>query len=194
MNFALLKRSLIIGLLALTMTGCLGGGGSDEQQSVVPNSKIFSVDEFDIEYPRDWRVLTSKDFPNDVPKETKLVFQQNVKGEFIVNVNLGRVSVPEGTVTMDYAKRLIQEQRNGLVNYQEIGREEIQLPVGEGTADTVLVTFTAKRSPEAVERKFVQTYLVKDGFAYVLTGAMRTNESETLVELVTSVLRSFKLK
>lgn len=188
-----LRLAVVFLSLSFLMTGCFGGGSVDEGVALVPNGRLFEIEEFTIQYPRDWRVLTTKDFPSSVPKETKLIFQHNVKGEFITNVNVGRVQVPDGTSSLDYSKSVIHDQRNGLVNYEELSREEIQLNVAGALVDTNLITFEGKTHPEAQVRKFMQVVLVKGVDAYSVTGAMRTNESEDIVTIVEGMLKSFSL-
>jgi hypothetical protein len=162
--------------------------------SLISAAKIFSVDEFDIYYPGSWRVLTGQDFPSDVPKETKVVFQSNMAGEFIPNVNISRVNLAAPVSAMDYSKQLLQQHRNSLLNFAELKTEDVEIPVAGEFVPTMLLTFSGKVSASAVERKFIQMNLTKDNFAYIVTAAVRVTEDASLVQSLEAVIKSFRLK
>lgn len=188
----LLVSSLIT--LAVVVSGC-GGTTVTETTGVLPDSRLFVADELEISYPRSWRVLTKKDFTSNTPAETKIVFQRNVQGNVIVNVSVGRVKLGQPISSLDFAKNQIHQARNGLLNFEEVAREDIFINVGADTSeDTVLITYKAKGDAEKPVLQFVQAFVVKGDFAYTLTGTMSETEAEEVVNIVKNMIKSFRLK
>jgi len=54
----------------------------------------------------------------------------NRENEFIANINIVKNEVPEGTLTQDYALKVMETLSNQLLEFKEIKREETTIKTG----------------------------------------------------------------
>ena len=191
------KKTCLVALLAfslLTVAGC-GSSNTTPKTPVDDRFRVVDNTEFTLRIPREWDVIEAKDFTSDVPKETMLVVRNNVKNDdFTTNVNIVRKNLQTTQATLEYAKEVINRQKSGLLNYVEDKRDVSKMHIGNTQVDSYITTFEAKKDPESILVRFVQTYAVKDKLAYIITGSYSTKESSDNIKSTEDIVKSFSLK
>lgn len=194
------KKVFVVGMLTLTtllLGGCFNFSGTNSNKTVVTDEKNRSIEnaEFSVKLPREWDVIEPKDFTTIVPKETVMVFRNNVKNEdFTANVNLVRNPLQQTKETLEYAKEVINREKTSLYNFKEIKRDLAQIQIGDKKVDSYLITFEGKKTPEANTARFIQIMAVKGTNAYIMTGAYSLQETGANITAVEDILKSFALK
>ena len=121
-KFIYSAASIVILIGTLTLGGCFNFTQKPEVKAPTDErSRIVDDSEFSIKIPREWDIIAKKDFTNDVPQNTLMVFRNNVKNEnFTANVNILKNNLLTPKETLEYAKEVINRQKTGLYNYLEI--------------------------------------------------------------------------
>jgi hypothetical protein len=181
----------------LFISGCIDLGGSNQTQTTTANDKIktYETSAFTISIPTEWEMIDAKQFTADVPKETIVVFRNNVKNEtFTANIVIVKNSLQEPVDTLEYAKMVLNRQSTGLYDYKESRREEAKISIGGKDAQTFFTDFQAKKTAAENTVRYLQTYGVKDNAAYIVTGAASTKENDSIIKTIEDTVKSFKLK
>jgi hypothetical protein len=181
----------------LVLSGCSSGGSTTQKTTDDDKTRIIDSASYDfnVRIPREWDVIEAKEFTSDVPPQTVIVFRNNVKNEdFTANVNIIRNTLQNSKETLDYAKQVLNRQKNGLYNYKESGRDLVQVSITGKKSDTYLTHFEAKKDPSSDLTRFVQTYAVKGTEAYIVTGSMSPKENENNIKTVEDIVKSFTIK
>jgi len=187
-------RFSLIAITVASLTGC-GGSGTQTKAPTDERSRIIDNTEFNLRVPTAWEVIESKDFTNDVPKETLLVIRNNVKNDtFTANVNVIRKDLQTTEETLEYAKEVLNRQKSGLLNYKEYKRDVVKMKIGDKQVDGYIVTFEGKKDPQSDLIIFVQTYAVKGNRGYIVTGSYTPQESGDIKNTAEEVVKSFTLK
>jgi hypothetical protein len=183
-------------ILFLSLGGCFNLGGSQTTQKPVDErSKVYETNEFTITVPKTWEVIEKKDFTSDVPAETVVVFRNNVKNEtFTANMVIVKNTLQEPIATLEYAKMVLNRQKSGLYDYKESRRDETKITIGGNEDPTFFTLFEAKKSTEENSVRYLQTYGIKGKSAYIVTGAVSTQENDSVVKDIENMVKSFKLK
>lgn len=159
------------------------------------NSSSYETDQFSISIPSDWEVIESNDFTSEVPPETVVVFRNNVKNEtFTANVNIVERGLQEPVSATEYANLVNNRQKSGLVDYRELSKETINIPLGDSQIETYLTVFEARKATNENMIRYYQTYGVRENAAFIVTGAVSTQETETTSQTVENIVRSFRLQ
>ncbi|MBD3270834.1 hypothetical protein GF376_04895 [Candidatus Peregrinibacteria bacterium] len=194
-----LKILLIVSSL-LVFNGCFGPGDSspapNDSNSGQPSEELRSYDnnEIFLTFPSNWDVIQPADFTADVPDETLVVIRNNIKNEnFTANVNVTKNELAEQTASIDYATQIINGEKNSLLEFKEISRNRINLPVGNRTFETYLIEFEAKLNPTDPALRFIQIAGVKNSTGYVVLGATSLQEQTSVVNSVSNTVKSFKI-
>lgn len=195
-----LSKKILISTVALTILvlgGCSSGStttpktSDDDKTRIIDNAQY----DFNVRIPREWDVIEAKDFTSEVPKQTVIVFRNNVKNEdFTANVNVIRNTLQTPRETLDYAKQVLNRQKGGLYNYRETARDLVQVSITGKKVDTYLTHFEAKKDPASELTKFVQTYAVKGSEAYIVTGSLSPKENTNNANTVDEIVKSFTIK
>ena len=86
-----MKRTILILILLFSLssfTGCFGGN-DNQSESQLQNFSVYSAPTFSISIPNQWQTIEPKDFSNDVPEETQIIFRDNVQSDiFTANANV----------------------------------------------------------------------------------------------------------
>lgn len=180
----------------LTLTGCsLLGGGSDTSSGTGDTTQTYTTGDYEITVPKAWQRTTKAEFTSDIPKNTDVTFSANRKNEaFLTNVAVTKNILSEPINTLDYAKIVLENQKNLLLNYVEKSRDEIDVNVGGKPVKTWLVSFEGKRTATDPVIGFTQLYLVKDKTAYIATGAYITSEDSEVKKEADTIVRSLTVK
>lgn len=185
---------LLVALLSLG--GCFNFSGEEAQQPEPGGeSSVYQTNDFSINIPADWEVIDENDFTPEVPDETVAVFRNNVKNEnFTANVNVVQRGIQSPVTSMEYANLVNNRQKSGLVDYRETRKETISIASGDQKEDTYFIAFEARKSSSDPLIRYFQTYGVRGNSAYIVTGALSTQENESTVQTVEKIVRSFRLR
>lgn len=191
-------RTFGVMLLALfSLTGCFNFGGDEPADGAVNDGTVstYQTTDFRITIPADWEVIDQNDFTSDVPSETLVVFRNNIKNEtFTANVNIVQRALQEPVSSLEYANLVNNRQKSGLVDYNETRKETLTIPFGDQQVDTYFTAFEARKSTSEPLIRYVQTYGVRDGSAFIVTGAFSPQETDVTSQTVENIVRSFQLQ
>lgn len=189
------KKVIILGLISIFLTGCFGSGTSTSTLTPDAGESLYSHSNFSVIIPQDWEITESKDFPSNVPKETIVVFGNNIKSEiFTANVNVSIKEVDETVTSSDYAKNSKTQASTSLLSFTEIGNENIEIQYGATPIEGTLLEFSGKKSAAEPIIKFKQLFVVNKEFGYIVTAASIPEEDQTVVKYMDRMINSFSLK
>ncbi len=180
--------------LLLSLGGCFNFGEEENPATSEEGYTTYKTDNFSISVPEKWEVINQDEFTSDVPEVTEVVFRNNVKNEtFTANVNIVSKKLQVPVSTLEYAKMVINRQSSGLVGYNELAKETSSLTVGDAQAETLLNRFEAKKTADDNTVRYIQTYGVKGDTGFIITGAVSPGESESVLQTVEKIVKSFRL-
>lgn len=188
---------LCTGLLSgcFNFSGTSGTTATGNQTSVDEQHKLYETNVFSTVIPKTWDVYEKDDFTSDVPEETIVVFRNNVKNEnFTANVNIVQNNLQQPVSLLDYAKMVNNRQRSGLYDYKEIKKEDFKMKIGSKEEPSYIVMYEAKKSPDEKVVRYIQGYGISGNSAYIITGAISTQENDNVVKTIEEIVKSFKLK
>lgn len=193
MNSAL--RYILTGLVLFSLTGCFNFGGDETDQGTPSEGyTTYKTEQFNIDVPSAWEVISEDEFTSDVPDVTVVVFRNNVKNEtFTANVNIVSKQLQEPVSSLEYAKMVVNRQSNGLVDYNEQAKDTVKINRGGEEVDTLFTRFEARKTASDNLVRYVQTYGVTGDTAFIVTGAVSTQESESVLQTVEKIVKSFSL-
>jgi hypothetical protein len=176
------------------LTGCFGGGDSTDEGQL-HNFSTFAAPAFSISVPQQWEVIEPKDFSKDIPNETQIIFRDNIQNDiFTPNANVTKRLLRTQATSVEFGKSVIQENKNTLLNYREISRdEEFNIVIGGQLQKSILIMFEGKQSEQEPTIRVVQTYAINGIDAYVATAAYLPDSSEILAENAKNIVKSFKV-
>jgi len=189
-----LFKYILLVAMVLAFSGCFSFGGDEDAQTTEEGFTTYKTANFSVDVPSAWDVLNQDEFTSDVPDVTVVVFRNNVKNEtFTANVNIVAKQIQEAVSSDEYAKLVVNRQSSGLVDYSEISKDSAKVMIGGSEADTLLTKFEARKDVDDNLVRYIQTYGVKGNTAFIVTGAISPQESESVVQLVEKVVKSFAL-
>lgn len=190
-----MSRKFLIALLLFIISTTACGGGGKEPELPDPRFSTFDVAEFSLVYPKEWEVISEKDFTAEVPSGTVVAFRSNIrKPLFTPNVTVTKQVLPKEIPSIEFAKSLIQTHRDSLKNFKEISREELAIKVGDQEFPTLFVSFEGKEQEDADLKRFLQFSGVKRNTAYIVTGAFLPEEDPSIGEAILHMEKSFSIK
>ncbi len=185
----------ILLLLSLSILPACSFGGTSTSTTPDDTHRLYENNEFSVQIPKDWETIEKDDFTSDVPDVTMVVFRNNVKNEtFTGNVNIVRNQLQETIDSNEYAKMVYNRQKNGLYEFKEIKREEYKIQIGGSPITSTYLIFEAKKGTDQQTVRYMQTYAVKNNFAYIITGAVSPQENDVTIQTIESIIKSFQLK
>lgn len=188
----------ILSILSLSLAGCFNftdEGNTDSEQPTDSSMMTYQGTSFDIEIPNEWQIINRDEFTSEIPSDTLVIFRNNVKNEtFTANVNIIKRALQSPESSLDFAKRTINRQSNGLSEYSESKKETIKAKIGDQTADTFLTYFTASKTTSDPKIQYIQTYATNGNSAFIVTGAFSPNEQQNTVQTIENIVKSFRLK
>jgi hypothetical protein len=190
------KISILIFISVLLLfSGCFGGDDNSQQKGQLENFNTYKSATFSISKPQQWRVIEQKDFSKDVPEETLVIFRDNVLNDkFTTNANVTKEILKSQMSSYDFAKYQINKNKNTLLNYKEISRDdEFNILIGGQLQKTILIMFEGKRDEAEPTIRFLQTYAVNGNEAYTVSCAYLKDADETTIENAKNIIKSFKL-
>jgi hypothetical protein len=194
-----LKKSLILITIAslFLLTGCFEGEETVvDSGEELQNFKTYTAPSFSVGIPNQWEIIEPKDFSSDIPSETQVIFRDNIKSDiFTPNANVAKVLLGQQTSSYDFARNEISKNRNSLLNYNEISRdEEFNIVIGGQMTKTVLILFEGKLGEADPKVRMTQVFAVNGADAYSVTAAYRADSSELVSTAAKNIVKSFKIK
>jgi len=178
------------------LTGCFGDTTVVNSGEDLANFKTYTAPSFTVGIPNQWETIEPKDFSSDIPNETQVIFRDNIKSDiFTPNANIAKVILGQQMSTYDFARNEISKNRNSLLNYDEISRdEEFNIAIGGQMAKTILILFEGKLREADPKVRMIQVYAVNGADAYTVTAAYRADSSELVSTAAKNIVKSFKIK
>ncbi|MFC1809946.1 hypothetical protein ACFLZH_00430 [Patescibacteria group bacterium] len=194
-----MKKSLIIYLLGAVflLTGCFGGGEDTLPEiPVFEGFSTYNASTFAISIPDAWEVIEPRDFTEDIPAQTQIIFKDNVKSDrFTTNANITKQLLNYPMTSLEFGRSEIAGNKTTLLNYREISRnDEFKLIVGDKLHNTAYILFEGKQSEGQPTLRIVQTFAVNGADAYTVTVAYLKNGDELVAEIAGNIIETFKVK
>jgi len=191
-------KKIIISFLTLSLisfTGCFGSGDSGSTTADLKNFRTYKASTFAISVPSTWETIEAKDFSKDIPIETQVIFRNNLRSNvFTENANVTKKILSSPMSAYDYAKSEVIENKNSLINYNEISRdEEFNILVGGKMQKTILILFEGKEDAQQPTIRMLQVYAVNGTDAYTTTAAYKGDSDNLTIENAKNIIKSFKV-
>jgi len=191
-----MKKLIIFSALIslFVMTGCFGSGDSGTTTEL-KNFKTYKATTFAIGIPSTWEIIEAKDFSKDIPMETLVIFRNNIQSDvFTENANVTKKILKSSMSTYDFAKSEVLENRNSLINYKEISRdEEFNVVVGGKMQKSILILFEGKENTQEPTIRMLQVYAVNGTDAYTVTAAYKSDADNLTIDNAKNIIKSFKV-
>ncbi|MFA4891009.1 MAG: hypothetical protein WC604_01480 [Candidatus Gracilibacteria bacterium] len=189
---------LLISLFSLVgFTACFGGS-TDEETPVDTTSPAYSKydhSDFSVIHPKDWEILSTSDFPSNVPASTVVAFRNNLKNDiFTANLNISQANITAGTTSEDFALQTLNTEKYNLVSFNELSREAYTLGDELTGEKSFIVTFQGRKTITESLVEFKQLCIARNGYGIIITAASLPNEEQSVVMMLDEMLRSFTLK
>lgn len=186
-------RLAIVLILPIALSGCFHS--AQEPEIAQTGTHMYATEEFRLEIPNEWEILTSKDFTSTASPGTVVAFRSPVRNaRFTANVVVIRNTLSTEIKTLDYAKFLRQRLAQDLSNYAAVGQEEVQMNVSGIATPTLLIKSSGSESPQADVKIFAHKAGVKGLSAFVIASAHRPDEQENIISDVERMVSSFEVK
>lgn len=192
---------LILTSSLLLISGC-GGSTPTTPDTSNPSYTTYEKNDFTIQAPKDWEVLTSKDFPSNVPAGTLAVFRNNIKNEvFTANLSISQSDIETGSTSRDFSLKSLNAAKNSLVTFSEISQEELSInkvvqpdSTDEIADTTMLATFQGRKTITEPLITFKQFCIAKSGYGIIVTASYLPTDDQSVVIALDTMLKSFRLK
>jgi len=190
------KLNIFLLISAFVLTGCFGGGEPTLEVPEFEGFKTYEAPSFSIAVPERWEVIEQKDFTEDIPPQTQIIFKNNLKNDkFTANSNVTKQLLNSAMSSQEFARTEISGHKNTLLNYQEISRnDEFKVIVGDKVHNSVYILFEGKQAEDQPMIRVVQTYAVNGADAYTVTAAYLKEEDELMEEAADQIIQTFKVK
>jgi len=197
-----LKGLIGVGMMGLVfaLAGC-GGGTTVTDQSqvslVLPgeNFESFETEFFFMQYPRDWEIKDNSQVVSQFKDTVQAVFVSNFKDPFFTPViSVEAIKNVDGLGNPEFAEAFIKQNENSLISYREIERKSVPLNVGDLGVNSYLIRFQGKEKLSDDILEYLQVYLVKNEWGYVVTAAFDPNSEGFEVDKMVQALQTVRLK
>ncbi len=178
------------------LTGCFGSGDATIDVPQFEGFKTYETPSFFISVPERWEVIEQKDFSDDIPSQTQIIFRNNIKNDkFTANANVTKQLLSQAMTSQEFARSEIAGHKSTLLNYQEISRnDEFKVIIGDKVQNSVYLLFEGKQAEDQPIIRVVQTYAVNGADAYTVTAAYLKDSDELTAEAAGRIIETFKLK
>jgi len=177
-------------LAALMITAALSACGSSGTKPAT-NLKTYDGGEFTINIDPTWKIINSSDFYAEIPKETLVAFTApEAYNGFFINVNVVRENLSQVVSSIDYGRANINLSAQTLTDYQKIQEAKITV----GTTPALIHVFQARLNPTENLIRFVQLYVTKGQYGYIVSGGMLPDTPKETRDQVGATVTSFQLK
>lgn len=183
-------------MATILLTGCLGNSNNDTAENKqITGFKPYETEEFKIQIPEEWEVLTPAQFRKDTPPNTVIAFRGNLRNPiFTANIVILKNELTGEIASIDYAKALKQKTASELNGYKELLADNYKLLVAKNETATLYERAEGKNVDSADVKVFEYTSAVKSKTAYIVMGSMLTNEQEAVAKKIETAIKSFEVK
>lgn len=205
MTTNVIKKSAAIAIVITSLfsfTGCFGSDDVDTAATTDTGYVTYEKSDFTVTAPKDWEVLTDKNFPTNVPASTLAIFRNNIKSDvFTASFSVSQADIEKEITSKDFSIKSLNTIKNSLVGFQELSREDfgVKKVVAAGSEDeildtTLLVTFQGRKTVTEPLLTFKQFCIAKNGYGLVVTASYLPNDDQSVVIKLDDMLKSFRLK
>ncbi len=193
-----MKKLYIFLLISLfLLNGCFGGDEPELKTPEFEGFKTYEAPSFSIAVPERWEIIEQRDFKDDIPSQTQVIFKNNIKNDkFTANANVNKQLLNKAMTSGEFARTEIAGHKSTLLNYREISRnDEFKVIVGDKVHNSVFILFEGKQAENQSMIRVVQTFAVNGADAYTVTAAyLKETEDELLEETSKNIIETFKVK
>ncbi len=188
-------KSILTLTMIFLLAGCFNFGDESEDEGITEEGyTTYKTQDFNIGVPSAWEVINEDEFTAEVPDVTVVVFRNNVKNEtFTANVNIVTKQLQEPISSLEYAKMVVNRQADGLTDYNEQDKQTVKILKEGEEVETLITRFEARKTASENLVKYVQTYGVTGNKSFIVTGAVSPRESESVLQTVEKIVKSFSL-
>ncbi|MCD6109228.1 hypothetical protein J7J83_00480 [bacterium] len=188
--------SLIILTSVFTFTGCFDSNDNADTTNRLKNFIVYKAPTFSISIPNQWQTIEPKDFTSNIPKETQIIFRDNIQNStFTTNANVTKRILSRATNSLNYGKEIMAENKQTLLNFREISRDEdFNIAIGGQMQKSLFVLFEGKENEVEPTIRIAQTYAVNSSDAYTVTVAYLPDTSDLQAETSKNIVKSFKVE
>jgi hypothetical protein len=184
-------RTLLATFAAIGIAGLLASCGGGTSAPAASSLKTYDGGDFTINIDPSWKIINSSDFYSEIPKETLVAFTTpEAYDGFFINVNVVKEDLKQTVTSVDYGRANINLSGQTLTDYQKV--QEANITVGGQPA--LLHLFQARLSPTEKLMRFVQLYVTKGHYGYIVSGGMLPDTPKETRDLVGATVTSFNLK
>jgi hypothetical protein len=178
------KKILFLGLITL-IAGC----GDDDEPSLGEDYSQFTTEEFTIDYPAGWDLLSPEEIDQSAPSETQVVFRSVLPNNGIFPIiSVVKDSVTETMTTKRYARLNLEKIPSQLYNYSTVSSEDITISDQETIFTVFLGSYT--QTERILEHR--QIYYKSGSSGFTINAAISPDSSDELREAIDQSLRSFR--
>lgn len=192
-----MMKKIFAGLLSFTilLSSCFHGGGKKNVDKKNLGFHEYGTQEFSIQIPDDWEMLTPLQFSGSMPKNTLVAFRSKMRNpQFTANIVMLQNDLSGEISSLDYAKALLKKMKDELSSIREILVEEKKLKISGKEETTIFVFIEGRDTPEAEKKRFIQISGVKGKKAFVVLGSFLHQEKEGIAKKIETTVRSFEIK
>lgn len=188
-----MKKIILTLFLTLSIIGAGCGSKDDNQISQQPTKKGYENEIFSLNPPKNWEKIET--FTKEYPAGVNVAFREPIKdNSFTANINITTKNVDATLTSNDFALQEIKNHENNLKDYHEISREKRTIQIQKKDLESILITFEGRQNIEDDINRFLQIFATKEGTGYVVTGALKKDESSDIQKEIEESLKSFELK
>lgn len=182
-----MKRKIFILIFAALLSGCFGGSdNAPNEAKIIEGYKNMGNGEFNIQIPDDWIILGKNDFPDSVSGNIAAAARSNIQNNiFSPNVVIIKNALDAEINGMDYAKAVLQKNKQEIIGYNELKSEEFE--------NSLFLYIEGRDESDSEKKRFMQFTLTKGETAYVVTGSFLANEDEGIAKKMEAIVKSFKV-
>ncbi len=181
---------------ALIFSGC--GLLSSQPEPFTPDfaGEFVKKDQISVYIPENW---TEADLSKiTLPKETILAYrppaaETEAETDQITNLNIVKKQLAAETTSLEFIQGLLENYKNQLTNFQELNQKELTLVNKDQEDQTLLLLFSGQATAGGKTLKFLQTGLVSDKTAYLITATFPENQNEQTFTIAKDILNSFNI-
>jgi len=180
----MMKKILLLATLFL-FSGCLGD--SEEISNFLEIKKNL----FSVKIPQFWAEVSPSDF-SEIPFSLKpeAIFRslQESNGTFS-NVVFTIEKIPNNISTVEFARSNLEKESVSFFNFQKISEEYLQL----SGQQTIFIEFEGQVGLGKKNLRYLQSFLVTNGFGIAITGACEKNSDEDELNVLRKIIKNVNL-
>lgn len=179
-------------ILVLFFSAC-GSSSSLDKASSLPHHVEFSTPEYKIAVPSNWEKVDP--YSDRYQKGMVMAFlEDDQSGKFRANLFLRKENAGEFSTSLDFLQEKMMNNKKSLINYKLMGEEDVLFQTGFGETGSKIFRFQGRNANEAMTLEFMQTVLVENDSAWILTASYDPNKDDQMPETMATIFKNFTLR